>query len=96
MKDNIPYRFSIKKSDRSVYERLQEKDSPLKEKENKDLFMLAMVTGFCESNKVELDTRDGFIFDHYLTSKELTVIKAIAIAESDNLGIMLDKNRFTQ
>jgi len=93
MRDNIPYRLSIRKSDRSEYERLQEKDSPLRDRANKDLFMMAMITGFCENNKVKLDARDGFIFDHYLTPKDLTVMKAIAIAESDSLSILLDKRQ---
>ena len=93
MRDNIPFRLSIRKSDRSEYERLKEKDSPLRDRVNKDLFMMTMITGFCENNKVKLDARDGFIFDNYLTPRDLTIMKAIAIAELDSLSILLDKKQ---
>ena len=91
MNEKAPDRLYIRKSDRVEYSRLLEKDSPFKEKENKDLFMMAMVVGFHAGTRIGLDKKEGFIMVHYLNPKEESIIKAIAVAEEGSLDVLLDK-----
>jgi len=93
MVNKEPDRLYIRKSDRKHYDRLLEKDSPLVGKENKDLFMLALITGFHEGARVKLDKREGFFLLYHLNDKENSIIKAIAVAEKGDLNILLDKKK---
>ena len=87
-------RLHIRKSDRSEYTRLLGRDSLFAGKDNKDLFMMAMITGFYNKNRITLEgQKEGYILISYLSPKELSVIRAIAIAEEGNLDILLDKER---
>lgn len=89
----IPDRVSIRKSDRKEYERLKERDSPFVKRENKDLFIMAMITGFHEGSRIELDKKDGFVRTEYFTEREKAIIKAMAIKEEENLEILHDKEK---
>ena len=60
MENKTPDRLNIRKSDRKDYNRLLEKDSPFSGKENKDLFMMALIIGFHEETRVKLDGKEGF------------------------------------
>jgi dnd system-associated protein 4 len=93
MNEKAPDRLYIRKSDRAEYSRLLEKDSPFKEKENKDLFMMAMVVGFHAGNRIGLDKKEGFIRVEYLNPIEESIIKTIAISEEGSLDILLDKKK---
>lgn len=93
MVNKEPDRLYIRKSDRKDYDRLLEKDSPLVGKENKDLFMMALITGFHEGNRVKLDKREGFFLLYHLNDEENSIIKAIAVAEEGDLNILLDKKK---
>ncbi len=88
-----PDRLYIRKSDRKDYDRLLEKDSPFVGKENKDLFMMALITGFHEGTRVKLDKREGFFLLYHLNDKENSIIKAIAVAKEGDLNILLDKKK---
>ena len=93
MSNKTPDRLNIKKSDREDYARLLEKDSPFAGKENKDLFMMALVIGFHEETRVKLDKKEGFFLLYHLNDKENSIIKAIAVAEEGGLSILLDKEK---
>lgn len=93
MVNKEPDRLYIRKSDRKDYDRLLEKDSPLVGKENKDLFTMALITGFHEGTRVKLDKREGFFLLYHLNDEENSIIKAIAVAEEGDLNILLDKKK---
>lgn len=93
MENKTPDRLNIRKSDRKDYDRLLEKDSPFAGKENKDLFMMALIIGFHEETRVKLDRKEGFFSLYHLNDKENSIIKAIAVAEEGDLNILLDKKK---
>jgi len=93
MENKMPDRLNIRKSDRKDYNRLLEKDSPFAGKENKDLFMMALIVGFHEEIRVKLDGKEGFFLLYHLNDKENSIIKAIAVAEEGDLNILLDKKK---
>ena len=93
MENKMPDRLNIRKSDRKDYDRLLEKDSPFAGKENKDLFMMALIIGFHEETRVKLDGKEGFFLLYHLNDKENSIIKAIAVAEEGDLNILLDKKK---
>jgi len=93
MENKAPDRLNIRKSDRKDYDRLLEKDSPFAGKENKDLFMMALIVGFHEEIRVKLDGKEGFFLLYHLNDKENSIIKAIAVAEEGDLNILLDKKK---
>lgn len=87
-----PDRFYINKQDRKEYEELlRDKNSPFKEKENKDVFIMAMATGFAEGVRIELGKKEGFFRAEYLQPRERALIAAVAVAEKGNLGVLIDK-----
>jgi len=93
MENKAPDRLNIRKSDRKDYDRLLEKDSPFAGKENKDLFMMALIIGFHEETRVKLDRKEGFILLYHLNDKENSIIKAITVGEEGDLNILLDKKK---
>lgn len=93
MENKVPDRLNIRKSDRKDYDRLLEKDSPFAGKENKDLFMMALIIGFHEETRVKLDKKEGFFLLYHLNDKENSIIKAIAVAKEGDLNILLDKKK---
>lgn len=92
-KNKVPDRLNIRKADREDYARLLEKDSPFVGKENKDLFMVAMIIGVREGSRVELDKKEGFFLLYHLDDKENAIIKAIAVAEEGDLSVLADKRK---
>lgn len=88
-----PDRLYVEKSDIKLYNRLKEIDSPLKGKENKELFIMSMILGFKEEGTRELSKKEGYVRTAYLTSKEKSLIKAIAIDKVGTLGVLLDKKK---
>ena len=93
MENKAPDRLNIQKSNRKDYDRLLEKDSPFVGKENKDLFMMALIIGFHEETRVKLDRKEGFFLLYHLNDKENSIIKAIAVVKEGDLNILLDKKK---
>lgn len=92
MKNNIPDRLYV--SNKDDYKRIQERDSPLAQKENKYIFMMAMVIGYKEGSRVNLPKgKEEWVRTEYLNSDEKSVIKAIAVAEEGSLDVLLDKKK---
>jgi len=94
IKSKNPDRLYIRKSDKGDYDSLKAKGSPFDGKENKVLFVMAMITGFCDGTRVSLGKKEGFVRTEYIEGFiEGTVIKAIAVAETGDLGVLLDKKK---
>jgi len=88
-----PDRFFIEKSDRKDYDRLKKKkDSPLFGKENKDLFILAVVVGFNEGARQKLNKKEGYFRSSYLDDKDRALINAIAVSEEGPLDVLVHKD----
>jgi hypothetical protein len=94
MENKEPIIIYIKKSQRPDFDILL-KDSIFKEKENKHVFLLAMLIGFKNGIKIKLTDRDskGFFRTEYLSDREKALIKAIAIADQKSLLILKDKKK---
>jgi hypothetical protein len=86
-------RLFVDKRDLDDFNRLKEKDSPFAGSQNKDVFLAAMVTGYHEGGRVPLKTKEGYFMKSYLRDEELALIRAIAIAEENNLNVLLDEQK---
>lgn len=99
MNEKDPLIVYVRKSDRAIYDSLLESDSPFASSglQTKHLFMLAMATGFYEGKKIVMKEgeRDGagFFRTEYLTDREKSLFKAIAVADTGSFDILLDKRR---
>lgn len=86
-------RIFIDSADRKDFERLKKPDAPLAGKENKELFMMALIVGYNEGNRIPLKDKYGFVRLEYLSEKEDAIIKSIAISEEGGLDVLLDKDK---
>lgn len=89
-------RLYVDKRDLDDFKKLNDKlqkDSPFAGSENKDIFLAAMVTGYHEGGRVPLKTKEGYIMKTYLHPEDLALIRAIAIAEENNLNVLLDEQK---
>ncbi|MCD5397039.1 MAG: hypothetical protein LRZ96_00390 [Candidatus Pacebacteria bacterium] len=88
-----PDRLYCDKKDKSIYDNLKE-EGPFKKKDLIDIFMVAMAIGFKHKNRIKLTKKEGIILFKSFEANEkkpMTIIKAIAINETGNLDILLDK-----
>lgn len=74
----------------------EEKDSPLYRKENKDVFIMAMMMGLKNGVRLPLKSKEGFIREDYLNNDEKSIIKAIAVNAEENLSVLLDSDKIYQ
>lgn len=86
-------RLYVDKRDVKDFNRLKEEDSPFAGSQNKDVFLAAMVVGYHEDSKIELKNREGYVREEYLSPEDLTLIKAIAVSETGDLKVLLDKQK---
>ncbi|TRZ49256.1 MAG: hypothetical protein D4S01_08990, partial [Dehalococcoidia bacterium] len=86
-------RLYVDRKDVDQFNRLKEKDSPFAGCQSKTVFFAAMILGYKNGTKIELDKRKEYVREEYLTDEDLTIIKSIAIAETGNLKILLDKKK---
>ncbi len=86
-------RLFVDKKDLDLFNRLKEKDSPFAGCSNKEIFLAAMVTGFFEGSKLELQTREGYVREEYLHPQDKALINAIAVSEAGDLKVLLDKQK---
>jgi hypothetical protein len=91
--ESVPTRLNINKSDREIYDKLLEKDGEFAGKENKDVFLLAMVIGYLHKADIELQIKEGFIRTEYLKDQDNSIIKSIAVAKTGTLDILLNKKK---
>lgn len=79
-------RLWIEKGDRDIYTDLENRAN-LKGLSHTDVFCLAMALGFKNGIRTSINTKDGLIRFATVKEKEWRLIKAIAIAASDDLSI---------
>ena len=92
--DNVdPTRLYIERSDKEKYDRLLEKDGTFAGKDNKDVFIMAMVIGYSRGVKVELTRKEGYVRFEYLKDRDKSIIKSIAVADRGTLDVLLDKKK---
>ena len=80
MERKIPDRLHIEKKDRALYEELRSV-SMYRDKETKDLFLMAMAFGFKNDTRRKIETKEGFARTEYLKPKDLALINAVAITQ---------------
>jgi len=95
MERKTPTRVFVRKEDIDDFRvLLQEKDSPLYKKDNKDVFLMAMIFGFCNKQKLLLEQKEEFVRIEYFSLEDNSLIKAIAIHDHpDGLKVLLDKQK---
>jgi hypothetical protein len=86
-------RLFVDKKDKEDFDRLKEKDTPFAGVRDHEIFVAAMVTGYHEGCKIELKNRKEFFFEKDLTKEESALIKAIAVADTGGLDVLLDKQK---
>jgi len=87
-------RLHIRESDREDYKRLLQVGSPFEGKDNKDPFMMALMLGYLNRNRVKLEKMFGYFRYSYLSSEEKVILNAIAVAEEGDLMILSDKGKY--
>ncbi|MCX6818521.1 MAG: hypothetical protein NT129_00795 [Candidatus Aenigmarchaeota archaeon] len=87
-------RVNIREEDRKIYTMIRDQ-GPLKGRTNKELFLLAMSLGIKKNNRIPYGSKhkDGWFLLKDLTNKEMSLFRAIAIAESSDLDILIDKSK---
>ena len=86
-------RVYIKDGDRDIYNRLLKRGSPFQGQHNKIPFLASMLIGYLEDVRIPLGkNRDGWILKSYLSEKESSIIKAIAVETKNDLHVLLDEN----
>lgn len=75
--------------DRAIYDKM-EKELKVKKISNKDLFMIALITGFKSNIKTSINKKLEYYWTKDLTSEDEIIIKSIAISENNNAAILQD------
>ncbi|MHA1875591.1 MAG: hypothetical protein ACTSUC_04000 [Promethearchaeota archaeon] len=81
---SIPDRLYIEDSDKKLYDKLLEKGSPLSREngfENKDIFMLALSTGYDLGTPLQIKKRLGYFLAKYLSREDEAILYSIAVKE---------------
>jgi hypothetical protein len=83
----FPDRFYVDKKDIELYEKLKG-ESFFKKRDNKDLFLMAMVYGHKADARQKLSSREGYVRAEYLKPRDWALINAIclSIEGTDVLG----------
>lgn len=92
MHEEGPTKLYIRRSDREKYDKILG-DSVFSGKGNKDVFMMALVVGYYHKARVELTNREGFVRVEYLKDKDRSIMKAVAVAETGSLDVLVDKKQ---
>lgn len=92
MENKPPTRLFVGKKDIDDFRFLQQaKDSPFYKKDNKSVFLMAMILGFHNEQKIPFDKREEFVRMEYFSQDDKSLIKAIAIKRSEEgLKVLLD------
>ena len=87
--EKVPDRFFVDIEDRNLYDEIE----IFKTKSRKEQFLLAMTIGFKDGAKLKLKSPDGFFLLKDLNQEDEALINAVAIKESDNIEVLLDKKK---
>ena len=81
----------ISKEARELYDNIKKMDE-FEHFDNKDFFMLVVIFGYSKGKKKPLKTQDktksGFTRERYLTDTDISLLKAIAITEENDIGVV--------
>jgi hypothetical protein len=93
MENKPPSRLCVRKNDLDDFKvLLQEKDSPFYKKDNKSVFLMAMILGFHNKQSLPLDKKEEFVRMEYFSQDDKSLMKAIAIKSSEKgLKILLNQ-----
>lgn len=72
-------RLFVDKKDLELYKRSKSEDM-FRDKDNKDLFILAMAYGYKNNVKRALEAREGYVRTEYLKAEDLALINGLAIS----------------
>ena len=92
MENKPPTRVFVRKKDIDDFRVLQqEKDSNFYKKDNKSIFLMAMILGFNNKQRIPFDKREEFVRMEYFSQEDKSLMKAIAIKSSEKgLKVLLD------
>jgi len=95
MKNNEPATLNVEAAYHEDFERLITKDSPLKGRQNKHVFIMAMVKGFIMKSRKELKKKHsgGYFRLESLLPEEKSLMKAIALYEEKDLNVYSDPKK---
>ncbi len=84
----------ISKEARQLFDNLREQLEEFKQMDNKDFFMLVVMFGYLNNKRKKLEhsskTESGFTRERYLSAEDNGVLKAIAVANEKDIGIVND------
>lgn len=71
------------------------KDGPFKDKDYKDIFMLALAIGFKKNRHPPLNKKEWLFRTDQLSdnSEDYWILKAVAVAAEGNLNVLLDEKK---
>lgn len=83
----FPDRIYVDKDDKELYEKIKEEEI-FQDRENKDLFIIAMAYGFKHQVKRKLDKKEGYLRTEYLKREDWGLINSVAVNDGliDNLN----------
>jgi len=88
--------ISIEKKVHETYKQLTEGNDPVESpfKSMKDLFMWAAILGFINGNRQPIEGKKETIFRwaQFTPQIDIPLIKALALASSDNIDVLIDRN----
>lgn len=89
-KEKVPDRILIGKGDREIYEKLKSINF-FQEKDNKDIFMMALIWGFHEGKRKKVQNAETFFLLNTLEDADEAIMNAIAVYENKDIDIFLSK-----
>lgn len=81
MSEKEPDRLYIEKDDRATCYDVLSRERMLKDRKNRELFMMAMMIGLSRGSRVPLKKREGFFLAKELDDEQQYIIKAVAVQE---------------
>jgi hypothetical protein len=94
MENKGPDRLYVRSKDLDDFKMLlQDRDSPFFKKDNKDVFIMAMIFGYKNGQKTSVEKKEGFFRVTNLSGNEKSLIKALAVNSEGDLRVLLDKQK---
>ena len=91
MSEKEPDRLYIERDDRATCYDVLSRERILKDRKNRELFMMAMMIGLSKGSRLPLKKREGFFLAKELDDQQQYIIKAVAVQEKEGeLGILKD------
>ena len=88
-KSGIPDRLYINKRYKEDFQYIRES----LDVESKNVFFMAMAYGFLNNCKEKIDPKEEFVLGQWIKESDEALMKAVAILDTGNLGVILDKSK---